>query len=256
MSRTIVDRSTRAILIVVVVASAAATGCSSDTSPASAVTAIPVPTLAATANTAIANTVASNSVAANTATTNAATTNAATTNAVTTNTVTTNAVTLVDFADRGAAGSWSSQNDTVMGGRSKGAASWLGGALVFSGSLSLENNGGFSSVVGDLTQPSSRTVPSINTISVVARGDGKTYVLQLRTGDDSVRYVQRFTTEAGVERTYSLALAAFEPVNFQLSPVKNAPRIDPFAVTRLALYILDKQSGPFELNIRRIDAVS
>ena len=251
MSRTIVDRSTRAILVVVVVASAAATGCSSDTSPASAVTAIPVPTLAATANTAIANTVASNSVAANTATTNAATTNA-----VTTNTVTTNAVTLVDFADRGAAGSWSSQNDTVMGGRSKGAASWLGGALVFSGSLSLENNGGFSSVVGDLTQPSSRTVPSINTISVVACGDGKTYVLQLRTGDDSVRYVQRFTTEAGVERTYSLALAAFEPVNFQLSPVKNAPRIDPFAVTRLALYILDKQSGPFELNIRRIDAVS
>ncbi len=231
MSRTIVDRSTRAILIVVVVASAAATGCSSDTSPASAVTAIPVPTLAAPANTAIANTVASN-------------------------TVTTNAVTLVDFADRAAAGSWSSQNDTVMGGRSKGAASWLGGALVFSGSLSLENNGGFSSVVGDLTQPSSRTVPSINTISISARGDGKTYVLQLRTGDDSVRYVQRFTTEAGVERTYSLALAAFEPVNFQLSPVKNAPRIDPFAVTRLALYILDKQSGPFELNIRRIDAVS
>jgi hypothetical protein len=57
-----------------------------------------------------------------------------------------------------------------------------------------------------------------------------------------------------VERTYSLALAAFQPVDFQLSPLRNAPQIDPFKLTGLALYILDKQAGPFELRVRRIDA--
>lgn len=231
MNRTNTASAARTVVIAVAVASVGITGCSSDPSalPSSATT--------------------------NAATTDAVSTNAPTTNAVTTNARTTNAATLVDFADRAAAESWSSQNDTVMGGRSKGAASWAAGALMFAGSVSLENNGGFSSVVGDLPQRISPAAAPIDSISVLARGDGKTYVLQLRADDDSVRYVQRFTTEVGVERRYSLALAAFEPVNFQLSPLKSAPQVDPFAVTQLAFYILDKQAGPFELSVRRVDAI-
>lgn len=237
MRRTSADRIARHVVVVIfvatVVASVGATGCSSGRSTAS--------TLASVRTAPAGSDVA-------------AVVDVTTTFVASTPTSTSNLVTLVDFADQAAADSWSSQNDTVMGGKSRGTASWVDGALVFGGTLSLENNGGFSSVVGNLGQRISRDVAPINSISISARGDGKTYVLQLRTDDDSVRYVQRFTTEAGVEHTYSLPLAAFEPVNFQLSPLKNAPQVDPFAVTGLALYILDKQAGPFELRVRRIDA--
>jgi NADH dehydrogenase [ubiquinone] 1 alpha subcomplex assembly factor 1 len=224
--RTSADRIARVVVVVIVVASVGATGCASGRPTASTLSSVrTTPTGFDVTTTLVAST------------------------------PTANLVTLVDFADQAAADSWSSQNDTVMGGKSRGTASWVDGALVFGGSLSLENNGGFSSVVGNLGQRVSRDVTPIKSISISASGDGKTYVLQLRTDDDSVRYAQRFTTEAGVERTYSLALAAFEPVNFQLSPLKNAPPLDPFALTGLALYILDKQAGPFELNVRRIDAI-
>ena len=42
--------------------------------------------------------------------------------------------------------SWYSVNDTVMGGRSSGTTSYGEDALIFKGSVSFENNGGFASV--------------------------------------------------------------------------------------------------------------
>lgn len=44
---------------------------------------------------------------------------------------------------------WFSVNDTVMGGRSSGKTKYTEDALVFSGSVSFENNGGFASVRSD-----------------------------------------------------------------------------------------------------------
>ena len=40
---------------------------------------------------------------------------------------------------------WTTVNDPVMGGLSTSAVSFRDGGLVFSGSISLENNGGFTS---------------------------------------------------------------------------------------------------------------
>ena len=54
----------------------------------------------------------------------------------------TGTVALVDLSDSAAAANWVTVNDPVMGGRSISAVSFNGG-LVFSGTISLENNGGF-----------------------------------------------------------------------------------------------------------------
>ena len=43
-------------------------------------------------------------------------------------------------------GDWKVVNDGVMGGVSKGGMSDMGNVMLFEGYLSLENNGGFSSV--------------------------------------------------------------------------------------------------------------
>ena len=51
-----------------------------------------------------------------------------------------------DFGGKEGEPKWFSVDDGVMGGVSKGKLSVEDGTLVFSGKLSLENNGGFSSL--------------------------------------------------------------------------------------------------------------
>ncbi len=57
-------------------------------------------------------------------------------------------VVLVDLSNPGEVATWTTVNDPVMGGRSTSAVTFGNGGLVFSGTLSLENNGGFASARG------------------------------------------------------------------------------------------------------------
>jgi hypothetical protein len=90
-------------------------------------------------------------------------------------------------------------------------------------------------------------------IVVTARGDGKTYLMQIRNYDNT-RYVQRFTTVADVEQDYVLPLADFESVDWRLSVIPNAAPIDTSTIGQLGFYLLDKQVGPFQLAISSISA--
>lgn len=54
--------------------------------------------------------------------------------------------TLIHFDDSAGEPRWVAVNDGVMGGRSTGGPEVAAGQLRFTGVLSLENNGGFSSV--------------------------------------------------------------------------------------------------------------
>ena len=87
-----------------------------------------------------------------------------------------------------------------------------------------------------------------------ATGDGKTYLLKVETGQPW-SYIQRFSTEAGMRRTYDLPIGDFQPVGRFLDPV-SAPPLDPSAINRVAFYILDKQEGAFQLIVGGIDASS
>ena len=57
-----------------------------------------------------------------------------------------NFVTLFDFSGSAAEPGWTAVNDGVMGGVSRGGAKLIDGSLHFRGILSLDNNGGFSSI--------------------------------------------------------------------------------------------------------------
>ncbi len=54
-------------------------------------------------------------------------------------------VALVDLDDVGEVAGWTTVNDPVMGGMSNSRITYGDGGLVFSGNISLENNGGFAS---------------------------------------------------------------------------------------------------------------
>jgi NADH dehydrogenase [ubiquinone] 1 alpha subcomplex assembly factor 1 len=158
---------------------------------------------------------------------------------------------LYDFADQSDVSDWFNQNDTVMGGVSDSTTTWIDGHLIFSGDLSLDNNGGFTSTFGLINDQLPTLMSGAESIIVTARGDGKTYLMQIRNYDNT-RYIQRFTTVADVEQDYVLPLTDFESVDWRLSVIPNAAPIDTTTIGQIGFYLLDKQVGPFEIAISSI----
>lgn len=164
---------------------------------------------------------------------------------------------LLDLDDAGEVASWSTVNDPVMGGMSTSRVTFGNGGLVFSGSISLQNNGGFASARSPQDPDLGRRATGAKSLRVRALGDGKTYLLKVGIDGQRWSYAQRFATEADVRRIYDLPIDGFRPVGMRLDPEPSAPQtLDPSRITQVAVYILDKQQGPFELTISAIDATA
>ncbi len=160
--------------------------------------------------------------------------------------------TLVAFGDPSTAEGWSTVDDRVMGGVSRSTVQWEDGRLRFSGTVSLENNGGFSSArgpVGAVAAPQETTTAFV----VTAEGDGTTYLLQV-TDAEGGRWVQRFATAAGMTVDHVLPVSGFEPVTSRLNPRSAAGPMDPARVVQFTVYVVDDQIGPFDLRIVRLAA--
>lgn len=163
---------------------------------------------------------------------------------------------LVNLEDPSQVTSWSTVNDPVMGGRSTSGVTAGDAGMVFAGTISLENNGGFASARGPVDPGIGRRASGAKALRVRALGDGKTYLLKVGIAGQRWSYVQRFGTEAGVSRAYDLPVEGFQPVGMRLDPDPDAPQtLDPSGIDQFAFYILDKQQGPFELTVSAIDAV-
>ncbi|MFB1294010.1 CIA30 family protein [Mycobacterium sp. pW049] len=163
---------------------------------------------------------------------------------------------LVDLTDAGAVAGWTTVNDPVMGGASTSRVAFGDGGLVFSGDVSLANNGGFASARSPQDPDIGQRAAGATSFRVHAVGDGKTYLLKVGSVGQPWSYVQRFSTEPAVQRIYELPVAGFEPVGMRLRPAPDAPaHLDPSRINQVAVYILDKQQGPFALTISAIDAL-
>ncbi len=135
-----------------------------------------------------------------------------------------------------------------MGGRSQGTAAVLDGQLLFRGTLSLENNGGFASVrsVGrDFDLSGCRTVV------LRVRGDGRRYQLRLATDarhrDIAVSFGAEFGTRAGEWMQVRVALASLQ-ATVRGSPLPGVS-MDPSRVREVGLLIADKRAGAFVLAV-------
>jgi len=165
-------------------------------------------------------------------------------------------VALVDLGDAGKVAAWTTVDDPVMGGASTSSIAYGDGGLVFSGTISLENNGGFASARSPQDPDIGREASGATSLRVRARGDGKTYLLKVGIAGQPWSYVQRFPTEAAVQRPYELPVEGFQPVGMRLDPEPDAPpTLDPSRIDQVAVYILDKQQGPFEIAVGAIEAV-
>ena len=149
---------------------------------------------------------------------------------------------------------WRTQNDTVMGGVSQSRFEMTEeGVFVFTGNVSLENNGGFASVRARLVEPE---LEGATAFRLRVRGDGQKYELRFRVkGDWSwVSYRHDFETEKDEWVEVELPVEEFE-AGWRGRSVPEAPAFDPAGAFEIGIMISDKQEGPFELEVDWIGAV-
>ncbi len=161
-------------------------------------------------------------------------------------------ITLFDFAKPESARDWWVVNDGVMGGISESSIVLEEGRALFSGTLSLENNGGFASV---RTRLRGQDLVGSNGFLLRVRGDGRSYKLRVRThrSYDGIAYSADFTTDAGAWQTVQIATDRFRPT-FRGRTVVGAPPLTMAEVRQLGFMVSDKQEGAFQLEIDWIKA--
>ena len=171
---------------------------------------------------------------------------------------------LFEFRDPGSVVGWSSIDDSVMGGISASTTTWAesdgSGSLLFSGRMTTERNGGFTSTLGPADSRLGSLASGAISLGIKAVGDGRTYVLQLRAGQSGQdRWIARFTPKStfgeGLENFVSVPLDSFEPVNRFLRPTTPSAPLDPATIEQIGIYLIDGQVGNFRLAIEQITAI-
>lgn len=160
---------------------------------------------------------------------------------------------ITDFRAEGRELAWQTVNDTVMGGVSSSRITRLNdGIVTFSGRLSLENNGGFTSMrsAGDIPD-----LTGHDALVIRCQGDGRTYQMRIRTGTGwrTPNYSAPFSTIKGVWREHRLPLADFVP-GWRGRTLRGVPPIDAARIRSLGIFLGDKKPGRFELAIDWIKA--
>ena len=151
-----------------------------------------------------------------------------------------------------AADSWLPLNDGVMGGVSSGGMIDIEDGMQFRGTLSLANNGGFSSVRHLVTEDLSNSTG----IRLTIRGDGRSYQFRIRQDGrfDGVAWRQEFQTDGSVQMLV-LNYPDFVPV-WRGRQVRDAGSIDSAQIQQLGFMIADKQPGDFSLSILKIELLN
>ena len=143
--------------------------------------------------------------------------------------------------------SWQIINDGVMGGVSKSQLEISDNIGIFSGNLSLENNGGFAS-----TRASIRVIEqdSIQHIRIRVFGDGKKYQFRTRTNNnfDGTAYRAFFQTKNNEWTEHQFKAQDFVAV-FRGMRVPQAPRLKLNQIQQIGFLISEKQEGSFTLKI-------
>jgi len=147
---------------------------------------------------------------------------------------------------------WETLDDVVMGGRSQGNISLSAeGYGKFSGQVSLENNGGFSSV---RYNPSDLMVNPQDQITIRLKGDGKRYHFRVKHDKQAyASYITYFETTGDWEEI-SILLSDLYPT-FRGKNL-DQPNFNHHTIQQLGFLIANKKAQHFELLIDKIELIS
>jgi len=156
---------------------------------------------------------------------------------------------MINFTEQQSLDNWRITNDGVMGGKSQGQISLQADKAIFSGDISLENNGGFSSVF----RPIESLAKALETVTIDIEGDGLTYQLRMTVNLDGYRmaYKQSFDTVAGQQTQLSFTLADFQ-ASFRGRDIPNAPVLESENIREVGFLVTRKVAGAFSLVIASV----
>ena len=149
---------------------------------------------------------------------------------------------------------WRILNDGVMGGLSNSQLNITSeGYGSFSGTVSLDNNGGFASTRGTLSAPITQNAKSIK---IRIKGDGNKYSFRIQPNGDynRVSYKLDFPTTANSWEEIELPLKDFIPT-WRGRLLSDVPPIIASNIDQIGFLIADKQEGSFVLLIDWIELI-
>ncbi|PKG83177.1 hypothetical protein CXF85_11630 [Colwellia sp. 75C3] len=153
---------------------------------------------------------------------------------------------MIDFINKHEVDKWQITNDAVMGGCSNGNISISEEQGIFTGNISLKNNGGFSAVY--------RTVNSLNIglehVTIDIQGDGETYQVRLIVNVSGYRmaYKHSFNSIAGQRQKIRFTLADFQ-ASFRGRNIMTAAVLKSEDIDQVGFLVTKKVTGPFLLSI-------
>ena len=143
---------------------------------------------------------------------------------------------------------WRIVNDGVMGGLSQGQLSISKeGKLVFTGHVSLENNGGFTSIRW-LTQ---KNLKGKSKIHLKVKGDGKRYQLRLKKSSSDYQSYIHYFTSSGEWETISMDLEDFYP-SFRGRKL-DMPNYESGDLAELSILIANYKEEDFRIELDKIE---
>lgn len=143
---------------------------------------------------------------------------------------------------------WKTITDVVMGGKSNSSFNLNEtGFGVFSGKVSLENNGGFSMVQYHFD---SKNVSDFSKVFIKVKGDGKTYQFRIKSNtDDKHSYIFNFNTYKDwttIEIPFNTMYPSYRGKLLKL------PNYSGEQMTQIAFLIGNKKEESFKLEIASI----
>ena len=140
---------------------------------------------------------------------------------------------------------WQVVNDGVMGGLSKGKLEFTReGVMKFAGTLSLQNNGGFTTA---RSAPVELNLSSDLGILLLVKGDGRTYEARLDSDalyrGGPVSFSGEFTATAGEWQQIKIPFSDFKG-SWRGTNLPNE-KLNPADIRRVSILLGDKKEGPF-----------
>ncbi len=147
---------------------------------------------------------------------------------------------------------WSIINDDVMGGVSSSNITINDqNNIVFSGFLSLKNNGGFAS---SRLNYSKETLVGVKSFKIKFRGDGNIYKLRLRQNNRRASYSHSFKSLRDQWTEINILVTDFKPT-WRGNTYNNYPDLQIDKINSIGLQISDKQEGEFKLELKYLKAL-
>ena len=158
----------------------------------------------------------------------------------------------IDFGQNTGGQDWMIVNDGVMGGLSKSTAIFTKNSLLFKGTLSLQNNGGFASI---RSGKGKFDLSKYTTVKIKFRSTGRDF--SLRFADSELyfkpNYKHNFSSSTGEWEIAELKMSDFKEYTMGQLSGATVSKDKLENIIRIGIILSDKKEGSFEIEIDYIE---